>query len=177
MKKALIIFFVFLVFCGVTLTLLDVFGIWSITGTVREALETHPRIEPFLMAAEDRAEFEEEIIGLQNKLAGTKADKEELERINRSLEDLIERYQERIDELELSLGERLEEIEERDERVRQVARIYSQMKPGEAAEVLNGLDDDLVIEMFLRWEDRFAARVLAEMDSERSARLTRILSE
>lgn len=177
MKKALVIIIIFIVFCGLTLTLLDVFGILSITGVVRESIETHPRIEPYLHTAEDRREFEEKITVLQGQLERVKGEKEEVERINRSLEDLVERYQERIDELEASLEESREEIEDRKERIRQIASIYSQMKPDQAATVLAELADDLVIELVLRWEDRFAARVLAEMDSERSARLTRILSE
>ncbi len=177
MKKALVIIIIFFVFCGLVLTLLDVFEIWSITGMVREAIETHPRIEHYLHAAEDRAESEEEITLLQSQLERAREEKEEIGRINRSMEDLLDRYQERIDELETNLEESWEEIEDREERIRQIARIYSQMKPDEAATVLTELDDDLVIELVLRWEDRFAARVLAEMDSQRSARLTRILSE
>ncbi len=177
MKKIIVILVILFVFIGLTIALLDFFKIWSITGAVREAVENHPRIQPYLLSAEERAAMEKEITLLQEELQETKGEKNELGRINASLEDLVERYQDRIDELEAALEGQVKEAEDREDRIRQLAGVYSQMKPNEAAVVLEGLEDDLVIDLFLRWEDRFAARVLAEMEPARSARLTEILSE
>ena len=53
-----------------------------------------------------------------------------------------------------------------------LARLYSVMRPQEAASALSKLDDDVVIGILSKMEERKAARILAAMGPDRAADLT-----
>ncbi len=177
MKKALLIFLALLIFSGLVVALLDVFDIWSITDLISDYVRTHSLVQPYLLTAEEREELERKINQLQVEVLYLKDENDEIKRINQNLEDIVGSRDERISYLEDELNQEEEVRADRAKRLDQLARVYEEMSPDDAALVLQGLEDDLVINLFLRWEDRFAARVLAEMDNERSARLTEILSQ
>ena len=53
-----------------------------------------------------------------------------------------------------------------------LARLYSAMRPQDAASALSKLDDELVIQILSKMEERKAARILAAMGPDRAADLT-----
>ena len=60
-------------------------------------------------------------------------------------------------------------------RVSKLARLYNEMKPQEAADIINDLDDDITIAILQRMDEGQSAKVLAKLDPEKSARLTKIM--
>lgn len=77
-------------------------------------------------------------------------------------------------EIEAQMKER--EAAER-KRVSKLARLYNEMKPKDAADAMDALDDDLCIAILQRMDEGNAAKVLAEFDSAKTARLTQIMYE
>lgn len=79
----------------------------------------------------------------------------------------------------LSQGEIEKQMKEREaaekKRVSKLARLYNQMKPKDAAEALDGLDDDICIAILQKMEEGQAAKVLSKFDAAKSARLTEIM--
>ncbi len=66
------------------------------------------------------------------------------------------------------------QAEER-KRISKLARLYNEMKPQEAADVMDSLDDDMAIAILQRMDESQAAKILAKFDPDKSARLTKIM--
>ncbi len=62
-------------------------------------------------------------------------------------------------------------------RVSKLARLYNEMKPADAAAAMDQLDDDTCIAILQRMEEGQAAKILAEFDASKTARLTKIMYE
>ena len=73
------------------------------------------------------------------------------------------------------------QMKERDaqekKRVSKLARLYNEMKPKDAAEAMDSLDDDLCIAILQRMEEGNAAKILSEFEPSKTARLTQIMYE
>ena len=77
-------------------------------------------------------------------------------------------------EIEKQMKER--EAQEK-KRVSKLARLYNEMKPRDAAQAMDSLDDDLCIAILQRMEEGNAAKVLSEFEASKTARLTQIMYE
>ena len=62
-------------------------------------------------------------------------------------------------------------------RVSKLARLYNEMKPADSAAAMDQLDDDTCIAILQRMEEGQAAKILAEFDASKTARLTKIMYE
>ncbi len=60
-------------------------------------------------------------------------------------------------------------------RVSKLARLYNEMKPEDAASILDALDDDTAIAILQRMDEGQASQVLAKFDADKSARITKIM--
>ena len=60
-------------------------------------------------------------------------------------------------------------------RVTRLARLYGEMKPKAAADIMAALNDDVTIAILQKLNDAQAAKILAEFDPEKAARLTRVM--
>lgn len=60
-------------------------------------------------------------------------------------------------------------------RVSKLARLYNEMKPKDAAAIMDSLNDDIAIAILQRMDESQCAKVLTEFEPEKSARLTRIM--
>ena len=76
------------------------------------------------------------------------------------------------EEIEKQMKER--EAQEK-KRVSKLARVYNEMKPQQAAEVMKDLDDDLSVAILQKMDESQAAKTLAAMDADQSARLTKLM--
>ena len=57
-----------------------------------------------------------------------------------------------------------------------LAKMYSAMKPQEAAEVLNELDDKTVVQLLSKMKDRQAAKLMELIDANRAAKLSKLMA-
>ncbi len=64
---------------------------------------------------------------------------------------------------------------EEKKRVSKLARLYNEMKPAEAASVMDALDDDMTIAILQKMDESQASKVLAKFDPDKSARLTKLM--
>lgn len=60
-------------------------------------------------------------------------------------------------------------------RVSKLARLYNEMKPKDAAAVMDDLDDDMAISILQRMDESQASAVLSQFEPSKAARLTRIM--
>lgn len=62
-------------------------------------------------------------------------------------------------------------------RISKLARLYNEMKPQEAADAMASLDDDLTVSILQSMDEGNAAKTLAKMEPEKTARLTKLMYE
>ncbi|HHO75140.1 MAG TPA: hypothetical protein ENN05_01780 [Deltaproteobacteria bacterium] len=63
-----------------------------------------------------------------------------------------------------------------DDRIRHLVKIYSSMKPNAAAGLMNQLDIDVAVEVFLNMKGDIAGGILSYMDTHRAAIITKKLA-
>lgn len=67
-------------------------------------------------------------------------------------------------------------IQEREESVAKLAKMYEAMKPQHAAPILSALELDIVLEILSRMKERPAARILSYMDAGLAAQISTRMS-
>lgn len=84
-------------------------------------------------------------------------------------------------QVKISKKEIEEQMKEREKterkRVSKLARLYNEMKPQDAVEAMEPLNDDLTVTILQRMDEGSAAKVLAEFEPEKAARLTQLMYE
>ena len=74
------------------------------------------------------------------------------------------------------IEDRMKEREEAEKkRITKLARVYSNMRPQNAADAMNSLPDDTAVAILQRMDEDAAAQTLSKMDPARAARLTQII--
>ena len=73
---------------------------------------------------------------------------------------------------EIEKKQKEEEAAER-KRVSKLAKLYNEMKPEAAADIMTDLDDEIAVAVLQKMDESQAAKVLAALDPGQSARLTR----
>ena len=106
---------------------------------------------------------------------------EEME--EKPLEDVKPKTEEKKQSKKITLTKK--EIEEQmkqresaeKKRVSKLARLYNGMKPKDAAEAMDALDDDLAVTILQKMDEGTASKVLSEFEPAKAARLTQIIYE
>jgi flagellar motility protein MotE (MotC chaperone) len=121
-----------------------------------------------LQKQEERIQLE------QKKLNGLKQELEdkmaELERTH----ELIEQSLARLDRKK-SEKERLRE-EEEDRKIKQLVKVYSNMKPKQAGEIINKMDIVIAEKIFLSMKGEAAGQILSYVDSAKAAQISERLA-
>lgn len=60
-------------------------------------------------------------------------------------------------------------------RVSKLARLYNEMKPADAARILETMDNDIVIAIFQRMDESQVSQILTEFDADRAATISNIM--
>ena len=60
-------------------------------------------------------------------------------------------------------------------RVSKLARLYNEMKPEDAAKILEGMEDDIVISILQKMDESQVSQVLTKFDTDRAANITKIM--
>lgn len=102
--------------------------------------------------------------------------KEKEENLDKREKNVIAR-EEVVLKKEEALEERIKEYEDEERRWQKLANYYSSMSPDQAASILQNLDDQTVIAIFMRMKDTAVAVCLMKMDPKRAAELSRKMTK
>lgn len=64
---------------------------------------------------------------------------------------------------------------EEKKRVSKLARLYNEMKPADAAKILQDMDNDIVISIFQRMDESQVSQILTEFEVSRAAEISKIM--
>lgn len=73
---------------------------------------------------------------------------------------------------EIAKQTKLRQAEEK-KRIGKLARLYNEMKPADAAAILDELNDDMIVAILGKMDEGQVAKILVEFNADKSARLTR----
>ncbi|AXF55130.1 MotE family protein [Salicibibacter kimchii] len=126
---------------------------------------------------------EDEDDGAEHESFLTEKDEEivHLEQQLQQAQDTIDELDEEIEQMEEdetfeASAEELDEAEAPEELTR-IARVYENMRPGQAAEIMEELTNDEVLQHMAEMNDDSRSTILANMDPERAAEITSLLTD
>ncbi|WP_198146004.1 MotE family protein [Desulfonatronovibrio magnus] len=142
-------------------------------------LEVKPAI-----AAEEEGEAVNEEAPQQNiteEFRRLRAREEEIDRRERNLRMLEAELDEKLAELqrlEAGLERMLEEADVvKDQKIRHLVDVYANMRPQQAAEVLETIDENIAVKILAGMRGRQAGDILTHVNSRKAARLSELLTE
>lgn len=108
--------------------------------------------------------------------------REQALRVREKLADLAEvelkDRVEKMNELQGQLTNLLKNLSNKEEtELLQLAKIYEEMRPNNAAIVLNKLDDNIVFDLFKRMNRKDTAKIMEKMDPVKARRISKMLAE
>lgn len=93
-------------------------------------------------------------------------------------EQRIEEKIEELDSIRVEIKELLgEQSEEEEARLQSLVKIYSGMKPKDAAAIFDNLDMDILLQVMARMSERKSAPIMAAMNIPKAQELTTLLAE
>ncbi len=117
------------------------------------------------------------LLEIENKRAALRAEEEALAQRAHSLLQLKADIEGRLAELEKVRGELLALVEKRqseeDRKLLHLVKVYESMRPEQAAPLIDGLDDDLVVQILSRMREKQAAKILEYVDPARGISISR----
>ncbi|WP_236889834.1 MotE family protein [Desulfoluna limicola] len=99
------------------------------------------------------------------------AKREELDTLRKQIETSLTRLEAK--EKTVNEAQRLEE----EKKIKQLVKLYSSMKPKQAAAIVNNMDIVIAERLFLNLKGDVAGKILAYVDQEKAARITERLAE
>ncbi len=109
-----------------------------------------------------------------------RAKEAELKRKEKELKKLEKIIQQKIEE-QKRLAQKIENLIKkaevlRDKKIKHLVKVYSNMDPARAAQVLEKLDTSLAVKILAGMKGRIAGEILSNMDSKRAAELSEALT-
>jgi len=141
------------------------------------ALEMSPMEQATTWTGEEEDDGEEEV-----SLAEKDDEIVSLEEQLQQAEDTIEELEEEIEQMEEdeayveASGEELEDADGPEELTR-IARVYENMRPGQAADIMEELTNDTILLHMSEMNDDSRSVILENMDPERAAEMTTLLAD
>ena len=100
------------------------------------------------------------------------------ERLVTLAEQEIEPRIERLVDLQNALNSLMETLSQKEEgELMQLAKIYEEMRAGNAAVVLNKIDDKIVFDLFKRMGRKETAKIMGSMEPVKARRVSQMLAE
>jgi len=134
------------------------------TPSVKESKRawTDEEVTLFTKLEEKKKELDTREASLNKLEEELQKQKEDLEKRLASLEDVRGKIAAKLEDKVKSDGEK----------VTALVAVYTNMKPAQAAKILEGLNEDLAVEILTKMKNKSAAEILNTMDSEKAKHLS-----
>jgi len=125
-----------------------------------------PSMQPIVLSPSDQMEI------IRQKEEKLKAREMELKELEKQLQEKIKR----LEAIEASIKSDLNSYKAvSGDRVKQLVKIYSSMKPNAAATLMNNIETDVAVQVFLGMKGDIAGGILAYMEPVKAAGITQKL--
>jgi flagellar motility protein MotE (MotC chaperone) len=146
----------------------------------KDAAEKGEKTDEVAKKEEPKKNWTTEEIDLFKKLEVRKRELDLREAQLTSLEEELQKQKEQLEkrlaELEATRGKIATKLEEKvkvdQQKVETLIGMYQNMKPGQAAKLIETLDDDLAVEVLTKMKNKSAAEILNAMDTEKARKFS-----
>ena len=118
---------------------------------------------------------------LEKKQQSLALEEERIQRERQELENLRKDVNNRIEQLkkvQAALDDMIDkQNKQRQERITQLVKVLSNMRPEPAAEVIAKLEINMAVEVFRRMQSRTAGKVMAALKPDKAARISTLLTQ
>ncbi len=106
-------------------------------------------------------------------LDARESDLNKLEEELQKQKDVLEKRLAELEEVRGKISARLDQkVKVDQEKVESLVSVYANMKPAQAAKVIEGLNEDLAVEVLTKMKNKSAAEILNLMDSEKAKKIS-----
>lgn len=162
-------------------------GLWSVSRPMLDWAIAQPALSPhaemYRIGRGEWREWSERVAGLEEWEGDLQREaarlREEWARLEVERKALA-RSQQELEREEARIEQRLAELHEAEERAMNLGRlreIYEAMRPDEAAQVAESLEEETLVALLSAMEARRAAQLLERMEPAQAARLTHLIRE
>ena len=130
----------------------------------------------FVDKEEELELWAEELEEREKNLAKREEEIEGKEEALLEFEEELSKFEQELDERKEQLDRREERVVDREERINELAEVYEDMRPRQAAEKIVELDDDLVVDIFMELPSDAKSGLLAELPGEDAGRYSSLLA-
>lgn len=146
-------------------------GIYLFTHPISAAQDSRPP-EEALTGEHPMQDPQAQWEGLRQREETLALRQQELEKLEKQIDEKIKKFRKLEENIKAEVAA-YRQIS--DERIRHLVKIYSSMKPGAAAGLMNNLDTDVAVEVFLNMKGEVAGGILSYMDTTKAATITQRL--
>ncbi|MDI3546973.1 MAG: hypothetical protein PWR10_625 [Halanaerobiales bacterium] len=176
MKKYLIIFLLLVIF-AVGVWLLNIFGVISVRAWGEKVITSTPFLKDYVQTEEAFNQLLEKFKESENRLKEVSTKKEELQQSLAAARRQVDEYTKKVEKLEKELALLKKERLDEQERLDKLVKIYSKMKPEDAARIFSSLDEDMVLDLLINLKEEQAAAILSALPPEDAARYSNALNQ
>jgi len=135
-----------------------------------------PGAESTLLKPGEVEEVQDALILLQQQKKELEQDLIDLKVVRDSLAEKKDTLSQEIGTLEEQTQTGSEDqVKAKEERVKQMVVLYNAMRPADAAAIMDGLSDDLIVELLPRLKERQAARILSTLPDDKRRRISELM--
>ncbi|AZR73876.1 hypothetical protein BBF96_11040 [Anoxybacter fermentans] len=173
MKNFISIVLILIIITSMVLAILHVTGIFVVTDYILSKAKENPKLAEWLKTHEEVVAMSTTINELNNTIADKDRKIEELLNQIKRLEKEIEKKDGEIKKFKEQLTSLENKLTEHNLRIKEMSDIYGQMEPKKAAEILQGLDNELIVQILKTLKKDNAAEIFSFFSPSRAAEITK----
>lgn len=125
----------------------------------------------------EEVDYHEQISLLETEIADKEVTMEAMEAKLTDKQNQIEALTAKVEELTTMLNERKQDEENQQEKLREVAKMYEEISPEKAAEILSMLTDQEVLDILSMLKNDTRAKIFEELEPAKAAEYTILLKD
>lgn len=173
MKNFFILILIFLIISAMVLGILHVTGIFEVKDFLIEKAKENPKLAEWMKTHEEVVTMSTKITELDSTITDKDQNITELQVEIEKLKSQLEQRDQQIAALNNQINGLETKLADHSIRVKEMADIYNEMERNKAAEILQGLDNELIVQIFKTLKKDAAAEILSFFSTERAASITK----
>lgn len=177
MKNFLMITLIVLIVGSMVLAILHISGIFVIKDFVLGKLRENPKTADWFKTHAEVTALSTQITDLSGTVSTKDLEIQQLQAQIKKLETAIQGKDSDTQALKEQIAALEDKLATQTINLKEMTEIYSKMDANKAATVLQGLDNDLIVQILKGLKKEIAAQIFSFFEPERAARITNIYTE
>lgn len=173
MRNFFILILIFLIVSAMVLGILHVTGIFVVKDFLIEKAKENPKLSQWMKTHEEVTAMSTKITELNSTIANKDQNVTDLQAEIEKLHGQLEQRDQKISALDDQIKGLEAKLADHSIRIKEMADIYNEMERNKAAQILQGLDDELIVQILKTLKKDAAAEILSFFSAERAVGITK----